>query len=112
MAIRGHNCLREVAFKNIVSLLNHKSCRRGRFYPPTLAVESVKLFSVVLFPEEGFPTSPIRGSRGMLCGGRYAEPLFHGLFDVVSGKSKRECKNSAQGPSRINRGSEMYWEEG
>jgi len=30
------------------------------------AVVSVKLFRVVLFPELGFPTRPMRGSRGML----------------------------------------------
>ena len=27
---------------------------------------SVRLFNVVLLPEEGFPTRPIRGSRGMV----------------------------------------------
>lgn len=80
MAIAGHRCLREVAFKNIVSLLNLKSFWRGRFHPPTLAVESVKLFNVVLLPEEGLPTSPIRGSRGMLCDRRQFKPLFHGCF--------------------------------
>lgn len=32
---------------------------------PTLDEASVKLFRVVLFPAEGLPTSPMRGSRGM-----------------------------------------------
>lgn len=33
---------------------------------PTLAVVSVRLFSVVDLPEEGLPTSAMRGSRGIL----------------------------------------------
>lgn len=33
---------------------------------PTLDEASVKLFRVVLLPEEGFPTNPIKGSRPML----------------------------------------------
>ena len=33
---------------------------------PTLAVVSVKLFKVVDLPEEGLPTSPMRGSRGIV----------------------------------------------
>jgi len=37
-----------------------------RFYPPTLEVASVKLFNVVLLPDEGLPTRPMRGSRGIL----------------------------------------------
>jgi hypothetical protein len=39
---------------------------RLRFYPPTLEVASVRLFNVVLLPDEGLPTRPIRGSRGIL----------------------------------------------
>jgi hypothetical protein len=35
---------------------------------------SVKLLSVVLFPAEGLPTSPMRGSRGMLGGMRKRLP--------------------------------------
>lgn len=35
------------------------------FYVPTFDVASVRLLSVVLFPEEGLPTRPIRGSRGI-----------------------------------------------
>ncbi len=35
------------------------------FYQPTLDEASVKLFRVVLFPDEGLPTNPIKGSRGM-----------------------------------------------
>lgn len=34
--------------------------------PPTLDVASVKLFNVVLLPLEGLPTSPIKGSRGIV----------------------------------------------
>ena len=34
-------------------------------YLPTLEVASVRLFSVVDFPDEGFPTRPMRGSRGI-----------------------------------------------
>jgi len=33
---------------------------------PTFAAVSVKLFRVVLFPEDGLPTSPIKGSRGIV----------------------------------------------
>lgn len=32
---------------------------------PTLAVVSVRLFSVVDLPDEGLPTRAMRGSRGM-----------------------------------------------
>jgi hypothetical protein len=40
---------------------------RGRgFNPPTLDVASVKLFNVVLLPLDGLPTSPIKGSRGIV----------------------------------------------
>lgn len=41
----------------------------GGIYVPTLEVASVRLLSVVLFPEEGLPTRPMRGSRGISCGG-------------------------------------------
>ena len=37
----------------------------ARLYQPTLEEASVRLLRVVLFPAEGFPTSPIRGSRGI-----------------------------------------------
>ena len=33
---------------------------------PTLAVVSVRLFSVVDLPLEGLPTRPMRGSRGIV----------------------------------------------
>jgi hypothetical protein len=36
------------------------------FHPPTLDVASVRLLSVVLFPAEGLPTRPIKGSRGIM----------------------------------------------
>ena len=32
---------------------------------PTLAEKSVRLFRVVLLPEEGLPTRAMRGSRGI-----------------------------------------------
>lgn len=35
---------------------------------PTLAVVSVREFRVVDLPEDGLPTRPISGSRGMLSG--------------------------------------------
>lgn len=35
---------------------------------PDLAEASVKLFRVVLFPDDGLPTSAMRGSRGMASG--------------------------------------------
>lgn len=37
-------------------------------YEPSLyvSIEVAHLFKVVDFPEDGLPTSPIRGSRGML----------------------------------------------
>jgi hypothetical protein len=43
---------------------------RLRIYLPTLDEASVRLFKVVLLPDDGFPTSPIKGSRPMLtsCG--------------------------------------------
>lgn len=36
---------------------------------PTFAVVSVRLFSVVDLPDDGLPTRPIRGSRGISNGG-------------------------------------------
>lgn len=39
---------------------------RDGFYPPTLEVASVSELSVLDLPALGFPTRPIRGSRGML----------------------------------------------
>lgn len=42
-----------------------KVIKRVRFYRPTLEEASVKLLSVLLFPADGLPTSPMRGSRGM-----------------------------------------------
>lgn len=33
---------------------------------PTFEVASVKLFNVVDLPDEGLPTKPMRGSRGMI----------------------------------------------
>jgi hypothetical protein len=35
-------------------------------YPPTLEEASVRLLRVELLPAEGFPTKPIRGSRGIV----------------------------------------------
>lgn len=35
-------------------------------YQPTFDDASVRLFNVVDLPEEGFPTRPIRGSRGII----------------------------------------------
>lgn len=35
-------------------------------YAPTFEEASVKLFRVVLLPDEGFPTKPINGSRPIL----------------------------------------------
>jgi len=37
---------------------------KGKF--PTLEEASVKLFNVVLLPEDGLPTRPINGSRPMM----------------------------------------------
>lgn len=34
-------------------------------HQPTFDVASVKLFRVVLLPEDGLPTRPIKGSRGI-----------------------------------------------
>jgi hypothetical protein len=39
---------------------------RGCFYPPTLEEASVRELSVLDLPALGFPTRPIKGSRGML----------------------------------------------
>jgi hypothetical protein len=58
--------LREVAWKMSVSMRGSSEGQRRRFYPPTLEVASVKLFNVVLLPDEGLPTRPMRGSRGIL----------------------------------------------
>lgn len=53
-------------FPFALSFANSKSLVHGRgFYQPTLDEASVKLLSVLLFPADGFPTSPMRGSRGM-----------------------------------------------
>ena len=38
----------------------------GHAGAPALAVASVRLLSVVLLPDDGLPTRPIRGSRGIL----------------------------------------------
>ena len=35
-------------------------------YKPTFEEASVRLFRVVLLPDEGLPTNPINGSRGIL----------------------------------------------
>jgi len=40
--------------------------RREVLHPPTFELASVRLFRVVLFPLLGFPTSPTKGSRGIL----------------------------------------------
>ena len=40
---------------------------------PTLAVVSVREFRVVDLPEDGLPTRPISGSRGMLSGWAWGE---------------------------------------
>jgi hypothetical protein len=48
---------------------NFEAAQRGAEcanYPPTLEVASVRLFRVVLFPDEGLPTRPMSGSRGMI----------------------------------------------
>lgn len=37
-------------------------------YRPILEDASVKEFKVVLLPDEGLPTKPIKGSRGMFLG--------------------------------------------
>lgn len=43
----------------------------GMGYPPTLEVASVSELSVLDLPALGFPTRPMRGSRGMLRVGGY-----------------------------------------
>jgi len=40
--------------------------KRDEVYKPTLEDASVRELSVVLFPDEGLPTRPMRGSRGMI----------------------------------------------
>lgn len=40
--------------------------RYGEVGIPTFAVVSVRLLSVVLLPDEGLPTRPMRGSRGIM----------------------------------------------
>ena len=50
---------------------------------PTLDVASVKLLSVVLFPDEGLPTRPINGSRGMVSALR-ERLLLHRTGGVVA----------------------------
>jgi hypothetical protein len=55
------SCLR-----SMVNLLIVNSGVAMRGYLPTLDVASVKLLSVVLFPDEGLPTRPIKGSRGIV----------------------------------------------
>lgn len=36
-------------------------------HQPTFEVASVKLLRVVLLPDDGLPTKPINGSRGISC---------------------------------------------
>jgi hypothetical protein len=52
---------------------------KALYHPPTLELASVRLLRVVLFPLEGLPTRPIRGSRGIVTlGGGVAMPWsFH-----------------------------------
>ena len=66
-AIRGlalDMILREVA----CAFVSRRGRRRGGCgsYQPTFDEASVKLFKVVDLPDDGFPTKPIRGSRGIL----------------------------------------------
>jgi hypothetical protein len=56
--------VREVACSNL-SALSYLIELPRRNYQPTFDVASVKLFSVVLLPEDGLPTKPIKGSRGI-----------------------------------------------
>ena len=64
---RGFRALREVACLKVVSSKSSlHSGVLGTVHAPTLEVASVKLFKVVDLPLEGFPTRPIRGSRGIM----------------------------------------------
>ncbi len=57
----------EIALRKVSCVsCEQRTGRRGSFHGPTLELASVKLFRVVLFPLEGLPTNPIRGSRGMV----------------------------------------------
>jgi len=65
--LRIYGCEREVACLKVVSSKSSlHSGVLGTVHAPTLEVASVKLFKVVDLPLEGFPTRPIRGSRGIL----------------------------------------------
>jgi hypothetical protein len=65
-AFKYHLAYGKLPADSIVSLLKINRGVALRGYIPTLEVASVKLFSVVLFPDEGLPTKPIKGSRGMV----------------------------------------------
>lgn len=59
------NCLKVIC---ISAYCEVHGIRGTGSYRPTLEEASVKLFRVVLLPEEGLPTRPISGSRGIAAG--------------------------------------------
>jgi hypothetical protein len=62
----GYQFLREVAYD--LCKQERQNERKGNCgsYQPTFDEASVKLLRVVDLPDEGFPTKPIKGSRGIL----------------------------------------------
>jgi hypothetical protein len=59
----AYRFLREVAYELCEQEGQREGCGE---YQPTFEVASVRELRVVDLPEDGFPTRPIRGSRGIL----------------------------------------------
>jgi len=88
-AVRVYSGEGEVAWK--VSLEMGCGGEDERERAPTLAVVSVKLLSVVLLPDEGLPTRPINGSRGIVF-----VSFDHVRSLVRSGDLPSSCRRPAQ----------------
>jgi hypothetical protein len=56
-------------------------------HQPTFEVASVKLFRVVLLPDDGLPTKPINGSRGILCEVDY-DSISYFSIEVSAGETR------------------------
>lgn len=66
--------------------MDHRS--RGA---PTLAVVSVNELSVVDFPLDGLPTSPMSGSRGMVLHGCRSARWLQALREVIEPRCSATC---------------------
>ena len=85
---QSEGCSREIAYGSIFIVSFYRDIWSGRGAQrdlPTLELASVKLLSVVDLPDDGLPTRPIRGSRGMT--------LLFLLFQQKRGQRPRSCKH-------------------